>query len=248
MLSNSNLSKQAQHGVQSSAVTGPGGFTLIELLVVISIISVLMGIMMPALGKVRVMAMRLKCSSNLKQIYLAMQMYLNDNRNFYPAAQDPLPGFYWFWMGRYRSHIQEYFGTKITEQTPSVMICPQDQSSGRAGESFSYAYSMSFYHSPEQINTMSNMTYTFMIPLPSKPQKSAGVSRPWSKILVGEWYSNHFRIEDDNGWWWWYGRRNYLFADGSVSYIKAEDIRQARDMLPDPHLTIDGIKGTDWPR
>ena len=248
MLSNNNLSKQAQPSVESSAVTGPTGFTLIELLVVISIISVLMGIMMPALGKVRVTALRLKCSSNLKQIYLAMQMYLNDNRNFYPASQDPQPDFYWFWMGRYRSHIQEYFGTKVTEQTPSVMICPQDQSSGQVGESFSYAYSMSFYHSPEQINTMNGIEYTFMIPLPSKSQNSAAVSKPWSKILVGEWYSNHKPIKDDNGWWCWQGRRNYLFADGSGSYIEAEDIRQASDKLPDPHLTIDGIEGTDWPR
>jgi len=248
MLSKNNLPHRAQGSANVSSNTFRAGFTLIELLVVIAVIAILMSIMLPALGKARTMALRVKCASNLKQIALAMQMYLNNNRNFYPSSQDPQPDFYWFWMGRYRSHIQEYFGMEITEAMPSVMICPQDESSGSAGESFSYAYSMSFYHSPEQINTMNDVTYTYMIPLPSKPQNSANVSKPWSKILVGEWYSNHSRVEGDNGWWCWVGRRNHLFADASVSYIKAEDIRAARDMVPDAHLTIDGVKGIDWPR
>jgi len=205
MLSKNNLPHRAQGSANVSSNTFRAGFTLIELLVVIAVIAILMSIMLPALGKARTMALRVKCASNLKQIALAMQMYLNNNRNFYPSSQDPQPDFYWFWMGRYRSHIQEYFGMEITEAMPSVMICPQDESSGSAGESFSYAYSMSFYHSPEQINTMNDVTYTYMIPLPSKPQNSANVSKPWSKILVGEWFSNHSRVEDDNGWWCWQG-------------------------------------------
>jgi prepilin-type processing-associated H-X9-DG protein len=45
----------------------------------------------------------------------------------------------------------------------------------------------------------------------------------------------------------WVGQRNYLFADGRVEYLKAEDICMARDYLPDANLTFDGIKGIDWP-
>lgn len=61
-------------------------FTLIELLVVIGIIAILAAMLMPALSKAREKANQADCMSQLKQIGLALKMYANDQRGWYPAV------------------------------------------------------------------------------------------------------------------------------------------------------------------
>jgi prepilin-type N-terminal cleavage/methylation domain-containing protein/prepilin-type processing-associated H-X9-DG protein len=92
----------------------PAGFTLIELLVVISIIALLVGILLPALGAARASAQRVKSLSNVRQLGTGIYTYAADNEDFYilyksgwtnpphiralnpaPAQPNGNPGFWW---------------------------------------------------------------------------------------------------------------------------------------------------------
>jgi prepilin-type N-terminal cleavage/methylation domain-containing protein len=95
------------------------GFTLIELLVVIAIIAVLMGILMPALRKVKEQGNMVKCLGNLKQWNLNFSMYVDANNGKFYSGE--APNGYW-WVAQMEDKLQ-------SRLTNDLWFCPKTKSS-----------------------------------------------------------------------------------------------------------------------
>lgn len=100
------------------------GFTLIELLVVISIIALLVGILLPALGAARKTAQRAVCLSNQRQVGVAMMTYTTNNKGLIPYAFYHENGVETRWWHRL---ILDGAAVGSTEEGDnSNLVCPSD--------------------------------------------------------------------------------------------------------------------------
>ena len=138
-------------------------FTLVELLVVIGIIAVLIGILMPVLGRARDQANKTACMSNMRQVMLAFMQYANANKDKCPFGarlDNPggvdLPEDWVHWRtginneGLWSSSIAPYLGGK-GEGLRNILRCPSDRGEDRITSTtgqYNYSYTMNMYFEP----------------------------------------------------------------------------------------------------
>jgi prepilin-type N-terminal cleavage/methylation domain-containing protein len=199
------------------------GFTLIELLVVIAIIAILIGLLLPAVQKVREAAARVQCQNNLKQMALALHSYHDVNKTFPWGHQDStyysLPWAVFILPYLEQDNLYRLFDTTKnfydpTNQGPqaqtrvAVYCCPSSPSNGKVftdtwtapneiGVNLSWTVSASDYVSTAGVQ-WGYLTKWY----PSYPASGAGVMqgiRPMSIPQITDGTSNTFLVGENGG-------------------------------------------------
>ena len=123
-------------------------FNLIELLIVIAIITILIGLLFPALVKAKGMTMQLNCISNLKQVGLGQINYASDNNGWStPYRPNDANSFFWHEFLTYYDYVQT---SQVQVGKPSIFVCPAGMpkvyGKGSGGIGFPLTYGIR-YHS-----------------------------------------------------------------------------------------------------
>ena len=197
----------------------PGGFTLIELLVVIAIISALMGILLPALGKVRHQAQTLIGIGNLHGIVSGVNLFASDNNEQYPKSVATKGDVAWNWAEpmmltankargpRFHHSMSAYLRSYIEDA--DMMYCPNAprryeylQEAWDAGDEWDNP------QTPQEGDPLSG-TYCFYWNYTGyledrdyffKGPQSSASGRGWSKLLVSDYFGyNHWRSKGSYG-------------------------------------------------
>jgi prepilin-type N-terminal cleavage/methylation domain-containing protein len=237
-----------------SSESSKRGFTLIELLVVIAIIAILASLLLPALSKAKERGRRTVCVSDLKQQGLACAMYLSDNSDRFPNADNIVDLTYYSWGGKQGTEAP-ITRTPLRLLNPYVTLtkavatneggaalafkCPSDNGAlagvwhARKPTVFENFGSSHFYNASANSNEGA---------LGLMFRKAPDIKRPSKIILANDFSSNAYFDYGNTGaifesMFWHDPKRlgfgNVLFVDTHIAYLqmtqKAPDFRRGRD-------------------
>lgn len=130
------------------------GFTLVELLVVIAIISILAGMLLPALENAIGQARMITCSSNQKQIYLGITFYRDDWNSFFPQIVDDKIG----WTGLVQDYCNYSHEGSRDNWGPALFYCQEENANTlfTSNVGASNGYAINFYTARDFFPGMGN--------------------------------------------------------------------------------------------